>query len=267
MPDSLRLYLRYLGISIRSQMQYRASFIMLSIGTFATTAAEFVGVVALFDRFGSLRGWTLAEIALFYGITNIAFALAEAWARGFDTFAGMVKSGEFDRVLLRPRSTALQVAGQELQLMRVGRMVQGLFVLIWGATALSVSWTIGRIVLLIAAILGGACLFGGLFILQATLCFWTVDSIEIANTLTYGGVETARFPLTIYRDWFRRFFTFGVPLACVTYFPALAILGRPDPLGTSLWFQSLAPLVGFIFLLIALLIWRFGVRHYRSTGS
>jgi len=267
MRNSLKLYLRYLGISIRSQMQYRASFVMLSLGTFLTTAAEYVGVVALFDRFGSLRGWTLAEVALFYGITNIAFALSEAWARGFDTFAGMVKSGEFDRVLLRPRSTALQVAGQELQLMRVGRMAQGLFVLLWSATALNIPWTLGRIALLMAAILGGACLFSGLFVLQATLCFWTIDSIEVANTLTYGGVEAARFPLTIYRDWFRRFFTFGVPFACVTYFPALAILGRQDPLGTSLWFQSLAPLIGFAFLLVALRVWQFGVRHYRSTGS
>ncbi|NLG49564.1 MAG: ABC transporter permease [Chloroflexi bacterium] len=267
MRDTLRLYLRYLGISIRSQLQYRASFIMLSIGTFLTTAAEFVGVAALFDRFGNLRGWTLAEVALFYGIANISFALAEAWARGFDTFAGMVKSGEFDRVLLRPRSTALQVAGQELQLMRVGRLFQGLLVLVWSAAALSIPWTISRIALLLAAILGGACLFTGLFILQATLCFWTVDSIEIVNTVTYGGVETARFPIIIYRDWFRRFFTFIVPMACITYFPALAILGRPDPLGTPHWLQSLAPLVGLVFLLVALRVWQVGVRHYRSTGS
>ncbi len=267
MRDSLRLYLRYLGISIRSQMQYRASFVMLSIGIFFTTATEFLATVALFDRFGSLRGWTLAEVALFYGMANIAFAISEGWARGFDTFAGMVKSGDFDRVLLRPRSTAMQVAGQELQLVRIGRLTQGLFVLVWSAIALRIPWTPGKIVLLIASIAGGACLFSGLFILQATLCFWTTDSIEIVNTMTYGGVETARFPLTIYRDWFRRFFTFGVPLACVTYFPALVILGRPDPLGTSRLFQSLAPLIGFGFLLVTLRVWQFGVRHYRSTGS
>ena len=267
MLNALRLYSRYVGISIRAQMQYRASFIMFSLGHFVANGAEFLALWALFDRFGSLRGWTLGEVALFYGMISISFALAEAVARGFDNFAGTVRSGEFDRVLLRPRSTALQIAGRETQLHRIGRLSQGLVVLIWSGTALGITWTAPRIALAVAAVLGGACLFAGLFVLQATMCFWTIESLEIMNTMTYGGVETAQYPLTIYRDWFRKFFTYAVPLASVTYFPALAILGRTDPLGSSVTFQHLAPLIGVVFLLMALQVWKIGVRHYRSTGS
>ena len=87
------------------------------------------------------------------------------------------------------------------------------------------------------------------------------------NTVTYGGVETTQYPLAIYRPWLQRLFTFGVPLGCVSYFPALAIIGKPDPLGSPLWFQYAAPLIGVIFLLVALRAWRFGERHYLSTGS
>lgn len=65
----------------------------------------------------------------------------------------------------------------------------------------------------------------------------------------------------------RRVFTFIVPLATINYFPAHAILGRPDPLGSAVLFRRLAPLVGFAFLLVCLGIWQIGVRHYRSTGS
>jgi ABC-2 type transport system permease protein len=54
---------------------------------------------------------------------------------------------------------------------------------------------------------------------------------------------------------------------CVGYLPAVAILGRPDPLQTPLLLQWLAPLAGVVFLLLALRVWRVGVRHYRSTGS
>ncbi len=54
----------------------------------------------------------------------------------------------------------------------------------------------------------------------------------------------------------------------MSYFPALAILGREDrALGSPLAFQCSAPLIGVIFLPICLQVWRFGVRHYRSTGS
>jgi len=119
--NAARIYMRYAGISIRSQMQYRASFVMLAIGHFLGTGVEILGIWALFARFRTLGVWRLPEVALFYGLVNVAFALAESVGRGFDLFPGMVKGGQFDRLLLRPRSTALQVAACELQLMRVGR--------------------------------------------------------------------------------------------------------------------------------------------------
>jgi len=266
--NALRLYLRYAGISIRSQMQYRASFVMLAMGQFVITGIEVVGIWAMFDRFKTLRGWSLAEVALFYGLVNIAFALAEGIGRGFDLFAGMVRRGDFDRLLLRPRHTVLQVAAGEIQLMRVGRLAQGLIVLLWAAATLDVRWTAARVGLTLFAVIGGACMFYGLFVLQATLAFWTTETLEITNTVTYGGTETGQYPLPIYRKWFRTFFVFVVPLACVTYFPAVAILGRDDPfLHSPAWFRWSAPGVGVLFLLGSLRVWTFGVRHYRSTGS
>lgn len=265
MRAGLRLYLRYVGASVRSQVQYRASFVLLGLSHFVATAAEFLALAALFQRFGSLRGWTLPEVALLYGMVHVSFAIAEGAGRGFDTFPSLVRSGDFDRLLLRPRSTALQVVGQELQLMRFGRLAQGLVVLIWGARAVPVPWGFPEVALLLAAIAGGACAFTGLFVLGATLSFWTVDSLEIVNTVTYGGTETAQLPLSIYRPWFRRFFTFVVPIACANYYPAHVLLGRdagvPAPL---LW---ATPLVGALFLAASLLAWRAGVRRYASTGS
>jgi len=222
----------------------------------------------MFDRFESLRGWRLGEVAIFYGMITVAFALAEAIGRGFDTFPRMVKSGEFDRVLLRPRYTTLQVAAGVLPLHRGGRLLNGLVILLWSAAALDVPWTPPRMGLLLFAVLGGTCTFIGLFILQATLAFWTTETLEIMNALTYGGTETGQYPLSIYRPWFRKFFTFIVPLACVSYFPALTILGRRDAaLGAAEWFGWVSPAVGIVFLLICLRAWKFGVRHYRSTGS
>ena len=169
--------------------------------------------------------------------------------------------------LLRPRSAILQLATQQLTLRRLGRLVQGLIVLSWAGFALHLVWSPAKILLVCFTILGGGSFFSGLMILQATLSFWTIESPEIMNIVTYGGVETARYPLTIYQPWFRRFFTFGIPLACVSYYPILALLDRPDPLGSILIFQYLSPGIGFLFLWICLKFWQFGLGHYRSSGS
>ena len=161
---------------------------MLSFAHLAGTAIEFVAILVMFDRFGSLTGWGLAEVAFLYGIVNIAFAISDAMSRGFDTFGDMVKSGDFDRLLVRPRSTALQLAGQELTLRRVGRLLQGLVILIWATNTLEVDWTVLKVGLVFFAIIGGAALFVGLIVIQATISFWSTESLEVMNSLTYGGV-------------------------------------------------------------------------------
>lgn len=265
--ETLGLFGSMVAMSLRGQIQYRASFLLSVFGNLLSAGIEFLGIWALFARFGSLRGWSLAEISLFYGIIGTAFALAEGVGRGFDTFPNLVKSGDFDRLLLRPRGTAFQVAAQEVQIMRIGRLAQAMTVLVWACHTLPIVWTFGNLLFLGATILGGACLFYGLFVLQATLSFWTIDSLEIMNTVTYGGTETGQFPLTLYHPWFQRFFTFVVPLACANILPARALLSRADLAFIPLPLAYAAPCIGLLYLLLTLQIWKLGVRHYRSTGS
>jgi len=113
---------------------------------FLFCGSKFFGIAVLFDCFKQFLNWRLDEVAFFYGLVNMSFALADATSRGFDIFAGTVKNGDFDRLLLRPRSTA-----------------QGL------------EWSLGSALFLLATILGCACLLYGLIALQATLCFWTTE--------------------------------------------------------------------------------------------
>jgi ABC-2 type transport system permease protein len=249
-------------------MQYRASFIMMAAGHFLVTGIEIAGVWVLFSRFSNLNGWTLPEVALLYGMVHCAFALAESIGRGFDILPSLVRAGSFDYIMLRPRNTAFQVAALELQLMRIGRFSQGLLVLIWAIHTLNISLSPAHVFLVIFAITGGACLFYGLFVIQATISFWTVETLELMNTVTYGGIEAAQFPLSIYQPWFKSFFTFIIPLACISYFPAQALLGKSDS-GTlsKAWLYWSAPGIGVLFLILALTIWNAGINHYHSTGS
>ncbi len=263
----VRLYFRYAGVSLRSQLQYRASIIMQSIGAFLITGVEMLGIWALFDRFGHVRGWTLPEVALFYGMISISWALCDAIARGFEVFGTLVKAGDVDRLLVRPRSTVLQLLGHELTIRRVGRFAQGAAVLGYALASPDVALDAPKLLLLAGAIACAVCTFLGLLILQATSAFWTTETLEVWNAFTYGGVTMGQYPLAIYRSWFRGLFTYAIPIGCVTYLPGLAILGRPDPLGTPVLAQWLAPLAGPAFLALSLAVWRLGIRHYRSTGS
>jgi ABC-2 type transport system permease protein len=265
--NALALYGRYAAVSIRSQLQYRASVILSSIGALLITVVEFVAILALFDRFGNIRGWTLPEVALFYGTISIAFSISDAVGRGFDIFGQIVKAGDFDRVLLRPRSSVLQLLGHELTLRRVGRLTQSVVVLVYALGALELDWSAARLALLAGSVLATVCMFMGLLVMQATSAFWTTETMEVWSAFTYGGATLGQYPLAIYRRWFRALFTYLIPIGAVSYLPGVAILGKVDPLGSPGWAQWLAPLAGPAFLGMALLLWRLGVRRYRSTGS
>lgn len=258
------LYFKYLLILFKSQMQYRTSFWLLSFGQFFIPFSVFAGLYFLFERFGQIQGWSFYEVALSFGVIHMAFAISECFARGFDAFSSLVAGGDFDRLLVRPRSTVVQVMGSKFEFTRIGRLAQSLIVLLWAISSLPIEWTALKIVTLMLMIASGVFIFTGIFMLAATLCFWTIQGLEVANIFTDGGREMAQYPLNIYQEWVTRFFTFVIPFGCVNYLPLLYLLDKTDGSGEL---YMLAPVAGIFFILPCLLVWHIGVRHYRSTGS
>jgi ABC-2 type transport system permease protein len=268
MFNALYIASRLIGASVRSQMQYRVAFLFAAAGQLLNTGIEFVGIWALFARFGRLPGWSFAQVAFFYGFANSAFAIADAVGNGFEQLGpSMVRTGDFDRVLLRPRSAVLQLAARDLALRRVGRLATGLGAMYWAGAQLALDLDLARAALLAFAWLAAVSLFCAIVVLQGALSFWTVESLELIHMLSYGGAEALQYPMTVYARWFQRLFTYFVPLACVSYFPLVAVLGVDDPLGSPRWVQALAPLAGPLFLCLALACFQLGVRRYTSTGS
>ena len=220
-------------------------------------------------RFGQVHGWTFAEVGLFYGVINVTFAFADMMSHGFERFGReFIKTGDFDRVLLRPRAAPLQLLGHELRLQPLGRLAQGALVLGVSAHSLDVQWGWWNVSLVAFAMVGGVALYVGLMVLQATLSFWTVESVELVNILTYGGAEAAQYPLDIYAGWFRKLLTFVVPVACISYYPLTVALGRwGGDSAAPEWLAALSPLAGFVFLALSLRVWTFGVSRYTSAGG
>jgi ABC-2 type transport system permease protein len=159
------------------------------------------------------------------------------------------------------------VLASDVQIRRVGRIAQGAFALGLAVVWLDLAWTAPKVVVTILAVISGTVVFSAIWVIGAAITFWTVETSEVQNVFTYGGEELVSYPLPIYSEGVRHFFTFVVPLAFVTYLPALYILGREDPLGLPAVFQLGSPVVAILFFLFARLCWALGVRHYQGTGS
>jgi ABC-2 type transport system permease protein len=265
--EPFTLYVRLIGAQLRSQMQYKVSFLLALIGSFMACVIEFGCVLVLFNRIQLLAGWALAEVALLYGLSGTCFAVAELFAAALDNFQVYIVRGTFDRVLVRPRSALFQVIADDFALRRLGRITQAVIVLVIALGLLGITWRIDTMVVLALALMSGTVIYFAIFVFGATFCFWTVQAKEVTHVVTYGGDALASYPLDIYRGSVRRFFTFVVPLAFVNYEPALFLLGRPDPFGLPPVVRLLSPLAALIMAVLARYAWRQGVLHYQSTGS
>ena len=257
----MKLYLKFLSIHFRSAMTYRASFFLTCLGHLLLTMNVYFGVVFLLDRFESIGGYTLPQLSLCYSVILMATSLAECFARGFDAFTRILSQAQFDRLMLRPRPLLFQVLCQDMKPTMLARVLQAAVMLVWAVGAGAVRWTAAKALTLALMILCGAAIFFGLFLINACICFFTLEPIETLNIFLDGPREYGKYPFGIYGKPVLLILTFLVPLALVQHWPLQYLLDRGPA-----WY-GLLPLAALLFLIPCGLLWRVGVRHYRSTGS
>lgn len=260
--SSIKLYKHYISINIRCMMEYKTSFFLTAIGQFLVSFNVFLGIFFMFQRFSSVEGFTYSEVLLCFAIILMEFSLAEMFARGFDLFPSVVRSGEFDRIMVRPQNEIIQVLGSKFELTRIGRMLQAVIMFVYGIVKCDVIWTLPKILTVLFMLIGGTAVFCGLFLIYAALCFFTLDGLEFMNVFTDGAREFGKYPLGIYGKKILLLTTFFIPYTLIQYYPLLYILGKR----TSAFYIFL-PLLACWFLIPAMLLWKFGVRHYASSGS
>lgn len=258
----MRLYMKFFAMHIKSQMQYKISFFMTAFGQFLVSFTAFLGVYFMFSRFHTVDGYSFEQALLCFAVVLMAFSIAEMLGRGFDLFPRMLGNGEFDRALVRPRNIIFQVLAAKMDFTRIGRLFQAVLVFCYAIPNSGVIWTWDKILALCLMVVCGSLIFFGLFLIYAAFSFFTVEGLEFMNVFTDGGREFGRYPFSIYGKNVLKFLTFIVPLALFQYYPLLYLLEKEQNT-----FFIFIPLLGLLFLLPSYAFFRFGLRHYKSTGS
>ncbi|MGP2439714.1 ABC transporter permease [Streptomyces sp. JW3] len=263
----LRAYGMVAAMWIRSTMAYRTSFVITTCASFVTTGLDFVAVLLMFSRVDALGGWSLPEIAFLYGLSGIAFGLADLAIGSMERLGRRVRDGTLDLLLVRPAPVLAQLAADRFAPRRVGRVLQGALVLGFALSALDVDWTPAKVLLVPVMVAGGGAIFCAVFVAGAAFQFLAQDASEVQNAFTYGGTTLLQYPPSLFGTELVRGVTFVLPLAFVNWVPASYVLDRPYPLDLPGWTAFASPLVAVGCCALAGLAWRAGLRSYRSTGS
>jgi ABC-2 type transport system permease protein len=263
----ISIYARLVWAQVRSYASYRTSFAIDLATNALVPLLDVAVVIVLFQVTPEIGGFGADEVLVMFGLSALSFALADVAVGQIERIRIYVRTGLMDAVLVRPLSALGQLLCADLPLRKVSRVAVAFVILVIAVARAPIELTPARLALLAAAPVVGAVLFGAIFVAAATVAFWWIDSGEFANAVTYGGREFTSYPVTVYGLALRYLLAYGLGFAFVAYYPALALLGRPDPLGAPAWLPWSSPAVAGLAALVAGGVWRFGVRRYRSTGS
>ncbi len=260
--ENIKLYVKYASVCTQSIMQYKLSFFLMIIARFILAFCELIAIKFLFTGFTQIKGYTYGDVLLCFSIIQMSFTFAELFGNGFKAFSGTVKGGEFDRMMVRPCSLILQVTGSRFELGRTGPLLTALITLVLGVRHSQITWNIMTVFTIAAMIIGGMLLFIGLFMLEASFCFFSIEDTSLINVLTYGAKSHGKYPIDIYGKGIMRFCTYIIPYTLIQYYPLQFLLGK-----TNSWYLAFCPFGIIVLLLICYFIWCYGVKHYKSCGS
>ena len=257
------VYLKSIWMFVKSELEYKISFILTMIGSALATLFAILGAVFLLQKFGPVGGWSIEEVMLTTGIAVFGHSFTEIFLQGLNHLHMKVKSGILDQMMTRPRLVLFQAICSDFQANKIGRLIEAIIMIVYGVIHINVEWTMYKILVFVLILIGVNILFASLLILKAAFCFWTIDGMELMNILQEGGRDLSSYPISIYKDWFAKFFTYVVPFGMINYFPLMYLLGKGD---VPFWY-GLAPILVLPFFIAMIAVWMAGLKSYNSTGS
>lgn len=258
----LRLYGWFLLIQWKTMLAYRVNFLIGASSTIAMQAGGLFTIWVVMRQIPSLRGWTLNQVLLVYGLTTLALSIGHMFADNLWIVGrAYIRPGGFDRFLVRPINPLFHLLADRFCYDGIGDFVLGAVITAVAASGLGITWTLPRLLYLALAILSGGAIFIALNMITSVTAFWITDSLPVTLAV-FQTHQFARYPLPIYAPWIRVLMTWIIPFGLVSFYPAAQLSGH-NP-GLMAWAP---PVVAVLLTVIGYRLWMFGLRHYTGTGS
>jgi len=263
MPKEFKIYCRLTKMLILSGLEYKGWWMMFIYVAFSLITDP-IAVVLMFSRFGGIGEWSMERILLVYVLAATSYGFAKVICVGFEDFPWeMIRFGELDRFLLRPCSLFTQIIGSRFRPHRIPWAITGIIALIWLSSRLNITYSLFNAAILIFALFGGFLTYTGVFIMTSGISFFSIKGLDWIFIFTSNSRQVTRCPVDYMPKILWATFTFLMPMLVISYYPASLACGWGEPAFTG----YLALPVGFAFLSFSLIIWKIGLRHYKSTGS
>jgi ABC-2 type transport system permease protein len=260
------LYFRLVSAGIRAQLQYRFAFVMRIIGLITSYIGTAATMWVMLYQFDALGGWGYYEMLFLFALAVLSWGFSIIFFfhfKGLDTY---IVNGTFDRLLVRPIHPFFHFMTMKFDIGAFGQFIFSIVVFLWVSMAIDIQWSVAKVLFLLATIIGGVLIQGGMLVIISALAFWTTKSEQFYWVAMFPARNLTNYPLVIYPKIVQMITAFIVPFGFVNYFPSTVILEKETPYFPD-FIGYLSPLVGVVFFLLAYWFWMAGLNRYKSAGS
>lgn len=257
---------RLLAVQLRASallaMQYRVDFFIDAVMSLFWTASALVPLLVLFGDRKTVVGWTWAEALVVVAFFTLLKGVLDGGIQpALQNVVEQIRKGTFDFVLLKPADTQLLVSTSRIEIWKAADVLGGLALLGWALRELGRWPGPLEIVSTLALLVGAVAILYSIWILVVSLAFFVVK-IDNLSYLFSSIYDAARWPSSVFRGVLSFVFTFLIPLAVMTTWPALSILGRLDS------GAFVGALVGaMVFFFLSRQVWKRAIGRYTSAGG
>jgi ABC-2 type transport system permease protein len=262
-------YGRMIRQRVAADASYRFSFLLRILTGSVLIMLDLAAIYGLFTKTRTIGGWNRTQVIFVFALATTGFRLSDALVGGStERISENVRTGQFDRFLTRPIRPFILLLGEEFAFRRVMQAASVVCVLAVVVITGHFGWSPTQWMLFFGSTTSATAISASLFVIVGSLSFFSPDTAEMGNSVTYGGNFASQYPTHIYPAWIKRLLFTALPLAFAGYVPALVLLPRvTNPLHIPSWISYCAPFACLPVAGLALASWRFGLRAYQSTGS
>jgi ABC-2 type transport system permease protein len=259
---AIRVVGAHLRIAVLQALAYRVGFWSEGVLGIVWSLLGVAPLWVALEHRPDVAGWTAYELLVLTGCyTAVSGAFGALLQPALVETMGRIRMGTFDYLLLRPAGALLQALVGAFNPWRLMEVVAGLVLVVvgvWGARVVPGPLDVVAALLILGA---GLVALWSLGVLVAAASFFAL-ALENLTFLMEAGLDFARWPISVFRGPLKALFTFVVPFALMTSYPAQVVLGRG---GAELLPGAL--LTAGILAMLAMLAWRRALASYTSASS
>jgi len=253
---------------MKSWFQYKVDAVLRSVAVFLRESTGIIVIYFTLRKFDQLNGWNIYEMFFLFSFLFVTYGIMIIFFTGLRDFSYLVRSGNFDRFLLRPRGILYQLIFCDADwFAAIGQGGLGIVLFIISANRVGITWNLYNVLYMAAAILGGVLIQGAIFLILATLNIYLLETNSIKELFYWNMRKFAGYPISIFSKSIQVIMIYMVPFAFVNYFPAQFYLRKSDSIYYPEIFMHISPLVGIVLFTLAYIFWRYSLRYYKSSGN